>query len=100
MNKNSLDRSRAVEEIKKMGEDDLIFLDRVIADRLNLIAQAKSTVLMAEFHAGERVCFQEKAGVMKSGVMIRLNRKTASIRTDDGYLWNVFPGFLKRESER
>jgi hypothetical protein len=27
-------------------------------------------------------------------VVLRLNKKTASIRTDDGQRWNVYPGFL------
>ncbi len=94
----ALDRAVAIEEIKKLGEEDLLFLDRVITERLNLMAQAKSTLLMADFHVGARVCFQGTGGVLKSGVIFRLNKKTASIRTDDGHLWNVSPSFLKKES--
>lgn len=96
----ALDRASAIEEIKKLGAEDLLFLDRAIIERLNLMAQAKSTLLMADFHAGERVRFQGPDGISKAGVIIRLNRKTASIRTDDGYRWNVFPGFLQREPAR
>lgn len=92
----ALDRASAIEEIKKLGEKDLLFLHQVITERLNLMAQAKSTLLMADFHADERVHFRGTDGISKSGVIIRLNKKTASIRTDDGHLWNVFPGFLKR----
>lgn len=91
------DRTSALEEIKKLGEEDLRFLHRVITERLKLMAQAKSTLLMADFHLGERVHFQGTDGLVKSGAIIRLNRKTASIRTDDGHLWNVHPCFLKRE---
>ena len=91
-----LDRPSAVEEIKKLSEEDLIFLHEVITERLKLMAQAKSTLLMADFHPGERICFQGTDGLIKTGTILRLNKKTASIRTDDGHWWNVHPGLLKR----
>jgi len=91
-----IDRLVVVEEIKKLGEDDLIFLHSVITERLKLMSQAKSTLLMADFHPGDRVSFQGTDGLLKSGLILRLNKKTASIRTDDGHSWNVHPGFLKK----
>lgn len=95
-----LDRDDIVKEIKKLSEEDLRFLHQVITERLKLMAQAKSTLLMADFHRGERVHFQGTDGLVKSGAIIRLNRKTASIRTDDGHLWNVHPCLLKREKTK
>lgn len=94
----SLDRAGAVEEIKQLGEDDLRFLHQIITERLKLMVQAKSTLLMADFHVGERVSFQGADGQIKSGTVIRLNKKTASIRTDDGHRWNVHPCLLKRHN--
>ena len=89
-----LDRAAAVEAIRRMNEEDLHFLNRLIVDRLKLIGQARSTVMLAQFSVGDRVCFQSSAGARKIGVIIRLNKKTASIATDDGQHWNVHPGFL------
>jgi hypothetical protein len=90
-----LDRSSAVEAIKRMNEDDLIFLNRLIVERLNLISQAKSTSLMARFTQGDRVGFQAPDGQMLDGIVLRLNKKTVSVATDDGHQWNVAPGLLR-----
>jgi hypothetical protein len=42
-----IDRLSAVEAIKRLNKDDLLFLNRLIVERLKLISQAKSTMLMA-----------------------------------------------------
>lgn len=88
------DRAAAVEAICRMSEEDLRFLNRVIVERLKLIGQARSMTMLARFSVGDRVSFQGSTGERKAGVIIRLNKKTASIATDDGQHWNVHPGFL------
>jgi len=89
-----VDRAGAVEAIRRMSEDDLRFLNRLIVERLKLIGQARSTSMLARFSVGDRVGFASPSGQRKVGVIIRLNKKTASIATDDGQHWNVHPGFL------
>jgi hypothetical protein len=89
-----VDRAVAAEAIRRMNEDDLRFLNRLIVERLKLIGQARSTVMLARFSLGDRVSFQGTSGQRKAGVIVRLNKKTASIATDDGQHWNVYPGFL------
>jgi hypothetical protein len=89
-----LDRAAAVEAIRRMNEEDLRFLNRLIVERLKLIGQARSTTMLARFNVGDRVSFQSTSGERKVGVIFRLNKKTASIATDDGQHWNVHPGFL------
>ncbi len=92
-----VDRLSAVEAIKRLGEDDLLFLNRLIVERLKLISQAKSTRLMAAFTIGDQVSFQNTDGRTIQGVVRRLNKKTVSIDTADGHRWNVSPGFLRLE---
>lgn len=89
-----MDPETAIEAICRMSEADLRVLNRLIVDRLKLIAQARSTVMLARFSVGDRVSFPSTAGDQKSGIIIRLNKKTASIATDDGQQWNVHPSFL------
>ncbi len=89
-----MDRAAAVDVILRMNEDDLRYLNRLIVERLKLIGQARSTVMLANFNVGDRVSFQAPSGQRKSGIIFRLNKKTASITTDDGQRWNVHPGFL------
>ena len=82
------------EAIRKLNEDDLRFLNRLIVERLNLIHQARSTYMLAHFSVGDRVRFSTGSGEQKSGVVVRLNKKTASIATHDGQHWKVHPGYL------
>lgn len=89
-----VDRAAAAEAIRRMNEEDLRFLNRLIVERLKLIGQARSTSMLARFNMGDRVSFQSNSGERKVGVIIRLNKKTASIVADDGQQWNVHPGFL------
>ena len=73
-----INRTDAAEAIRKLNEDDLRFLNRLIVERLKLIIQARSTVMLAHFSVGDRVIFPAATGDWKAGVIIRLNKKTAS----------------------
>jgi len=88
------DRQTAAEAIRHLGEEDLRFLNRLIVERLKLIAQAQSTALMSQFNIGDRVGFQAPSGERKIGIVQRLNKKTVTILTDKGHHWNVSPGLL------
>ncbi len=92
-----VDRVSAVEAIKRLGEEDLLFLNQLIIARLKLISQARSTAQMANFHLGDLVSFQTEDGQVIQGKILRLNKKTVSIKTGDGHRWNVAPGLLRLE---
>ncbi len=92
-----VDRVSAVEAIKRLDEDDLLFLNQLIVERLKLISQARSTTLMAAFHIGDRVSFETEDDQVIHGEVLRLNKKTVSIKTDGGHRWNVAPGLLRLE---
>jgi hypothetical protein len=90
-----IDRPSAIEAIKRLNEEDLLFLNRLIIERLKLIAQARSTNLMIRFTRGDRVGFRAPDGRMLEGIVLRLNKKTISVATNDGHQWNVAPGLLR-----
>ena len=90
-----VDRVSAVEAIKRLGEEDPLFLNRLIVERLKLISQFRSTSLMVRFTKGDRVGFQAPDGRMLEGIVLRLNKKTVSIATDHGHQWNVAPALLR-----
>lgn len=87
-------RNDAVEAIRRLGEEDLCYLNRLIIERLKLISQARSTALMTQFNIGDKVGFQAPTGQWKNGIVQKLNKKTISILTSDNHIWNVSPGFL------
>ena len=90
-----VDRVSAVEAIKRLNEDDLLFLNRLIVERLKLISQARATTLMTSFTRGDRVGFETPDGRTLEGVVLRLNKKTISVAASDGSQWNVAPGLLR-----
>jgi hypothetical protein len=93
-----LDREMFLDALRHMGEEDLRFLNRMVVERLNLLEQAKSTVKLAQFAEGDRVHFTTREGVVKHGLILKLNKKTASLRADDGQMWKVSPEFLRKGS--
>jgi hypothetical protein len=66
-----------------------------IVERLNLISQARAITLMTSFTKGDRVGFQALNGRTLEGMVLRLNKMTISVATDDGHQWNVAPGLLR-----
>jgi hypothetical protein len=91
-----LDRELFTQALRHMSEADLLYLNRMVVERLRLLDQARSTVQLAQFAEGDRVSFTDNSGIVKCGVVLRLNRKTASLQTDDGHLWKVSPGLLQK----
>jgi hypothetical protein len=90
---------RRIEDfIKTLGEKELRYVNRLVIERLKLVHQEKSTAQMKRFNIGERVEFTTPHGVKKKGLIVKLNKKTASIHTDDHEHWNVAPGLLKTSS--
>ena len=95
-----LDRELFIEALRHMGEEDLIYLNRMVVERLNLLAQIRSTVGLAQFAEGDRVYFSATDGSIKQGAVMRLNKKTASVRTDEGQSWKVSPTLLSKTATR
>ena len=93
-----LDRDLFVQALRHMSEEDLLYLNRMVVERLKLLAQARSTVALAQFAEGDRVSFTANDGGIKTGMILRLNKKTVSLRADDGQLWKVSPGLLRKVS--
>ena len=93
MNRN--DSKRIEEFIKDLSEEELFYLNRLIVERLKLISQARSTFEMARVNIGELVEFENNDGNTITGRVIKLNKKTVSILTDEKQRWNVAPVFLR-----
>ncbi|MBN1982470.1 MAG: hypothetical protein JW795_13135 [Chitinivibrionales bacterium] len=90
------DKNSTIEAINKMGEEDLRFLNKLIVNRLKWLVDTQCQSLLAQFHPGDRVHFQNRAGDYLIGTVVRINKKTISVSTEDheGW-WNVSPGLLK-----
>jgi hypothetical protein len=86
-------------DIEKLSEAELIDLNNQIAARLRLLSQMRAHRQMLEFKVGDRVSFQPEGRPLLSGMLIRYNKRTVTVITDEGEHWNVAPGLL-RKAER
>jgi hypothetical protein len=83
-------------DIDQLSESELIDLNHRIVARLRMFAQLRAHSSMLEFKVGERVSFDAEDGCRIVGMLVRYNKKTVSLVTDDGHRWNVSPALLTR----
>ena len=84
--------------IDKLTESELIDLNHRIVERLRFIQQARAHITMLRFSIGDRVTFEPDMRGPVCGVIIRYNKKSVSVLTDDGQRWTVAPGLLRPAS--
>ena len=83
-------------DIEKLAVQELIDLNRRVVRRLQYLHSLKTRSQLDRFEVGDRVGFQSE-GKMVEGVVVRVNRKTLSIRTKEAH-WKIHPRFLTRQT--
>ena len=83
-------------DIEKLSLDELIDLNRRVVRRIQYLASLKTRAQLDRFEVGDRVTFQSDGRAVE-GIVVRVNRKTLSIRTKDTH-WNIHPKFLTKVS--
>ncbi|MCA2992884.1 hypothetical protein [Gemmatimonas sp.] len=86
-------------DISQLDEAQLLALNQQIVARLNYLQEARTHHQMLNFKVGERVRFHPPGHDPKAGVIVKYNRKTVTVVTDDQHHWNVAPVFLTRVVE-
>ena len=83
-------------DIEALSYDELVALNRRIVARLKQLNALRSQYHMLALNRGQRVSFD--AGAQHGGRLIatvlKFNRKTVSVLSDDGHQWNVSPHLL------
>lgn len=83
-------------DLSRLSEAQLIELNHKIVGKLQSIQQARTYHQLAKFGPGERVWFTAQDGRRVEGHVVRVNKKTVSVHSDDHHNWNVSPGLLKK----
>lgn len=83
-------------DISKLDEAELVELNRRIVARLRFLQEARTHHQMLSFSVGDRVRFHPPGHDPKTGVIVKHNRKTVTVITDDHHQWNIAPVFLSR----
>ena len=82
-------------DIDRLTEAELIDLNRRIVERLRFLQQMRAHAAMLKFSVGARVCFDTDDFRTITGTLVRYNKKSVTVITDDGHRWNVSPSFLR-----
>ena len=83
--------------IDELTEAELIDLNHRIVERLRFLSQMRAHKRMIEFKIGDRVTFQPEGRPPVTGMLVRYNKKTVTVITEDGQHWNVSPSLLHRQ---
>ena len=80
--------------INTLNESELHALNHCIGERLRYLQQQRAQQDMTPFRIGDTVRFTTSEGRIVTGVLIRLNKKSVSIHTEEGQRWTVSPHLL------
>ena len=81
-------------DIDNLNEAQLLELNHRIVERLRFLQQMRAHSAMLKFSIGERVLFVDHGGEQKRGCVVRYNRKTVTVLTEEGVQWRLSPGML------
>jgi len=86
-------------DIDKLTEKELIDLNHRIVERLKFLESMRAHAEMMEFSVGEKVSFSPPGHGKVIGVLVKYNKKTVTVLSEDGQKWNVSPHLLKNAKE-
>ena len=82
-------------DIDQLTYEELIALNHRIVERVKFLESMQAHREMMDFNIGARVSFDAGArGGRRTGRLVKFNRKTVTVITDDGQRWNVSPHLL------
>ncbi len=84
--------------LENLSSNELTILNKMVVERIRLMNKAGALVSMSTLNIGQRVSWDGSDGIVRSGVIIRLNRKTASVKTGEKDYWNVSPQLLRKDN--
>jgi hypothetical protein len=80
-------------DIDGLSLEELVQLNHRVVERIKMLRAMQAHVEMIAFNLGARVSFDSQEGRL-FGTLVKYNRKTVTILTDDGRQWRVSPGLL------
>ena len=80
-------------DLDRMTYEELLDLNHRVVARLKMLDSMQAHHEMMSFHLGARVSFESQQGRM-IGKVVKFNRKTVTVITEEGRRWNVSPHLL------
>ena len=79
--------------IHDLSIEELMELNHYVVEQIRFLETVHTHEQMMEFEPGSRVSFESKYG-RQTGTLIKFNRKTVTVVTDNGQKWNISPHLL------
>lgn len=80
-------------DIDGLSLEELHQLNHRVVERIKMLRTMQAHVDMMAFNLGTRVSFDSQDG-HQLGTLVKYNRKTVTVLTDDGRQWRVSPSLL------
>jgi len=81
-------------DIDTLTVEELVALNHRIVERLKFLESLQTHQDMMAFNIGARVSFESSRGGRQLGTLVKFNRKTVTVMTDNGQRWNISPHLL------
>ena len=82
--------------IDNLSESELIELNHKIVERLKFLETMHTHKEMMQFNPGQQVTFEPPGRERQIGILVKFNKKTVTIITENGQKWNVSPHLISK----
>ena len=80
-------------DIDGLSFEELLELNQRVVARLKMLEAMQTHIEMMRFNPGQRVSFEHQGGRLL-GTLVKYNRKTVTVVTDNDQRWNLSPHLL------
>ncbi len=80
-------------DIDQLSIEELYALNDHVVERIKFLEHAAAHMSMMQFNIGARVSFETAHG-RQFGRLVKRNRKTVNVETEDGRSWRIPPHLL------
>ena len=82
--------------IDNLTYEQLIKLNHKVVERLKFMDSMLAHNEMMQFNPGDKVTFEPFNREKQTGTLVKFNKKTVTVLTDDGQSWNIAPHLLSK----
>ena len=83
-------------DIESLTYDELVALNHKIVERLKFLDAMHTHREMMQFTPGDQVSFEPPGRGQQFGTLVKYNKKTVTVITENGQKWNVSPHLLSK----
>ncbi len=86
--------------IDNLTYEQLLKLNHQVVERLKFMDSMHTHNEMMQFSPGDKVTFEPHNRERQIGTLVKFNKKTVTVLTEDGQSWNVAPHLLSKANKQ